>query len=182
MNRQRLSRATLIGVALLFLAPFIIALVLNRAGWHPAATRNNGVLIDPPQPLGELVLRDRAGAELPLVNQEHRFTLIVRLPAVCEEACVQRLDELFRLRYSLHRHASRLAIALVAPAIMPDLPEVMHVLDEESVERLHGASPHLAAQVDWGGLLVDDKGYLMLEFPPDLPARLVRRDLSRLIK
>lgn len=41
----------------------------------------------------------------------------------------------------------------------------------------------MVAQVpDWTGLLVDDKAYLMLRFDPGLPARLLRRDLARLVK
>ncbi|MFB9067523.1 hypothetical protein [Pseudofulvimonas gallinarii] len=182
MNRKRISRGTMIGVAVLFLTPFIVALVLNRLGWHPTATRNNGVLVQPPEALGELELRTRSGTGIAVVNPDHRFTLVVRLPAVCDDACMQRLDELYRVRYSLHRHAPRLAIALVAPAVMPDLPEALNVLDEGSVDRLHEASPRFATQADWSGLLVDDKGFLMLEFPPDLEARLMRRDLGRLIK
>ena len=182
MNRKRTSRATVLGVAALFLTPFIVALVLNRLGWHPTGTRNNGVLVQPPEALGDVSLRSRSGQQISLANAEHRFTLVVRVPAACDEACVQRLDEWHRVRYSLNRHAPRLFIALVAPAVMPALPESLHVLDEASVERLHEASPRLAAQADWSGLLIDDKAYLMLEFPPQLPARLVRRDLGRLIK
>lgn len=182
MNRKRTSRATVLGVAALFLAPFIVALVLNRLGWHPTGTRNNGVLVQPPEALGELRLRSRAGNDIDLLNADHRFTLVVRVPAACDDVCAQRLDELHRVRYSLNRHAPRLVVALLAPAVMPALPESLHVLDEASVARLRDASARLAAQADWSGLLIDDKAFLMLEFPPQLPARLVRRDLGRLIK
>ncbi len=182
MNRKRISRTTMIAVAALFLTPFIVAFVLNRLGWHPTATRNNGELVQPPEALGEIELRNRRGNVLTLVNPDHRFTLVVRLPAVCDEGCMKRLDELYRVRYSLNRHAPRLLITLVAPALMPELPEVLNVLDEASVERLFEASPRFAAQADWSGLLIDDKAFLMLEFPPGLEARLIRRDLGRLIK
>lgn len=182
MNRKRISRATLLGVAALFLTPFIVALVLNRLGWHPTGTRNNGVLIQPPQALGEMTLGTRSGQSIDLTNPDHRFTLVVRVPAVCDQACAERLDELHRVRYSLSRHAPRLLIMLDAPALMPDLPDSLHILDEASVARLKDASPRFNVQPDWGGLLIDDKAWLMLEFPPDLPARLVRRDLGRLIK
>lgn len=182
MNRQRVSRLTLIGVAVLFLSPFIVALVLNRLGWHPSGGRNHGVLVEPPELLGERVLHTRAGRDIDLVNPDHRFTLVVRLPDVCDEACVQRLDELYRVRYSLNRHAPRLVVMLIAPATMPDLPEALQVLDEPGVAMLREASPRFAEQAVWSGLLIDDKSFLMLEFPPDLAARLVRRDLGRLIK
>lgn len=182
MSRKSSSRLALIGVAVLFLSPFIVALVLNRLGWHPSGTRNNGVLIEPPQMLGDLTLRTRAGRAVALVNPDHRFTLVVRLPAACDGACRQRLDELYRVRYSLNRHAPRLVIALIAPAVMPQLPEALQVLDEAGEAALQAASTRFNEQPEWGGLLIDDKAYLMLEFPPDLPARLVRRDLGRLIK
>jgi hypothetical protein len=180
---KRLSRLTLIIVAVLFLTPFVVALVLNRLGWHPDGTRNNGVLIQPPQQLGALVLDDRDDGEpLPLRNPDHRWTMLVRLPAACDGACAARLDELHRVRLSLGRHAPKLAIRLLAPAVMPAVPASMRVLDESSVESLEAAAPILAQSGDWTAFLIDDKSYLMMRFPPELEARLVRRDLGRLIR
>jgi hypothetical protein len=40
----------------------------------------------------------------------------------------------------------------------------------------------IAQAPEWTGLLIDDKAYLMLRFPPGLEARLVRRDLGRLLR
>lgn len=181
MNRPR--RTTLLLVALLFLSPFVVALVLNRIGWHPQATRNNGELIQPPQPLGELSLHDRGGGEpLPLANMEHRWTMIVRLPSACDDACAARLDELHRVRYSLGRHAPKLAVRLIAPAAMPQVPESMRVLDDASVAALEAASPLIGQAPAWTGFLVDDKAYLMMRFAPDLEARLLRRDLGRVVR
>lgn len=183
MTRPR--RTTLLLVALLFLSPFLVALVLNRLGWHPQATRNNGELIEPPQPLGELVLRERDGSgadTLPLVNMDHRWTLIVRLPPACDEHCVARMDELHRVRYSLGRHAPKLAVRLIAPAATTQVPESMRVLDDASVATLEAASPQIAQAPAWTGFLVDDKAYLMMRFPPELEARLLRRDLGRLVR
>jgi hypothetical protein len=180
--RKRLSRATLALLAVLFLAPFVVALVLNRLGWHPAGTRNHGELVQPPQPVAVAELVDRDGDALALANMDHRFTLLVRLPAACDPACAARLDELHRIRQSLGRHAPRLAIRLLAPAVLPPLPADLQALDDASVTALEADSSLLAQAPDWSGLLIDDKAYLMLRFPPDLEARLVRRDLSRLIR
>jgi len=180
--RQRRSRTTLIVVAVLFLTPFLLALVLNRLGWHPAATRNNGTLVQPPMPLAGLVLRARAGAGLPLANPEHRWTLLVRVPLACDEACQARLLELHRVRVSLGRHAPKLAIRLLAPAVLPALPDTLVPLADGSVAELVEQAPLVAQAPDWTGLLVDDKAYLMMRFEPGLPARLVRRDLARLVK
>jgi hypothetical protein len=180
--RKRLSRATVVLLAVLFLAPFVAALVLNRLGWHPVGTRNHGVLVQPPQPVAVAEVGDRSGGRLPLANMDHRFTLLVRLPAACDPACAARLDELHRVRHSLGRHAPRLAIRLLAPAVLPPLPADLQALDDASVTALEADSSLLAQAPDWSGLLIDDKAYLMLRFPPDLEARLVRRDLSRLIR
>lgn len=182
-SRRRRSRFTLILVAVLFLSPFLVALTLNRLGWHPDATRNHGTLVEPPQALGEdMVLVDRAGQSLPLANLAHRWTLLVRVPASCGTECQARLDELHRVRYSLSRHAPKLAIRLLAPAELPAIPESMSALDAASIARLEATAPDLARAPDWTGFLVDDKAYLMLRFPPELEARLIRRDLGRLIK
>ncbi|MBX3724981.1 MAG: hypothetical protein KF823_03590 [Xanthomonadales bacterium] len=180
--RQRRGRITLIVIAVLFLTPFVLALVLNRLGWHPAATRNHGTLVEPPQPLTGVVLRDRAGGELPLTNLDHRWTLLVRVPVACDKTCQARLEELHRVRVSLGRHAPKLAIRLIAPAVLPPLPETLVPLSDGSVAELAEASALVAQVPDWTGLLVDDKAFLMLRFDPGLPARLLRRDLSRLVK
>ena len=181
-SSKRLSRLTLIVVAVLFLSPFIVALVLNRFGWHPIGTRNHGELIQPPQRLGDLTLTDRGGEPLPLINADHRWTLLVRLPAACGESCATRLDELHRVRLSLGRHAPKLAIRLIAPAVLPTIPESMRALNDTSIDALEAKSPAIAQASDWTAFLIDDKSYLMLRFPPDLEARLIRRDLGRLVR
>jgi hypothetical protein len=180
--RTRLSRVTVVLLAVLFLAPFVVALVLNRIGWHPSGTRNHGELVQPPQPVAVAELADRSGSRLPLANLDHRFTLVVRLPAACDTDCAARLDQLHRVRQSLGRHAPRLAIRLIAPAVLPPLPPDLLALDDASVTALEADSSLIAQAPDWSGLLIDDKAYLMLRFPPGLEARLVRRDLGRLIR
>lgn len=176
------GRRLLIIVAIAFLTPFVAALVLHRAGWHPDASRNHGELVDPPQPLVELVLHDRQGQALPLANMERRFTWLVRLPDACGEDCLQRLDEIHRVRYSLGRHAPKLAVRLIGPAPLPELPDSLRALDADSDQALAAAWAGFGEATAWSGWLVDDKGYLMLHFPPDLAARLIRRDLGRLVK
>lgn len=179
MKRRRL---TLLAVAVLFLMPFVAALVLNRLGWHPSATRNHGELIQPPLALTDLVLADRDGGSLPLSNLEHRWTLLVPLPPACDDACIARLDELHRVRLSLGRHAPKLAIRLLAAAEPAALPASMRVLDAASIAELERRAPAIAQAPPWTGFLVDDKPYLMMRFAPGLEARLIRRDLGRLIK
>jgi hypothetical protein len=180
--RRGLSRTALAVIAVLFLAPFVVALVLNRIGWHPQGTRNHGTLIEPPQSLTGIVLGDRDGGQLPLANLEHRFTLLLRVPVACDESCAARLVEWHRVRLSLGRHAPRLAIRLLAPAVLPPLPASLRALDDATVAVLEERAPELAAAHDWTGLLVDDKAWLMLRFSPELAAHLARKDLGRLIK
>lgn len=176
------NRIRLLVVAILFLSPFIVALVLNRLGWHPHATRNHGELIEPPHALAGQVLVDRADDRLSLVNPDHRWTWLIQLPTHCDQACAERLDEFYRVRYSLGRHAPKLVPRLMAPEQLPELPPGMVALSAQSVEALRVAAPQLADAQPWTGYLIDDKGYLMMRFPPELEARLIRRDLGRLVK
>lgn len=183
-HKRRLSRWTLVLVAVMFLSPFIVALILNRTGWHPDATRNHGELIEPPEALGDLALTGVDGQSLPLANLDHRWTWLVRVPGQCDHACIERLDEIHRVRRSLHRHAPRLVIRLIAaePSSLPELPPDLRPLSNASIDALNAAAPRIALAPDWTGFLVDDKAYLMLHFPPELEARLIRRDLGRLIR
>ncbi|MCK9489549.1 MAG: hypothetical protein M0Q42_09170 [Xanthomonadales bacterium] len=176
------GRRLLIIVAIAFLTPFIAALVLNRIGWHPDATRNHGELVEPPVSLAELVLHDGDGQALPLANLERRFTWLLRLPDTCAEDCLQRLDEIHRVRYSLGRHAPKLAVRLIGAAPLPELPDSLRALAADSGQALTAAWSGFGQARPWSSWLVDDKGYVMLHFPPTLEARLIRRDLGRLVK
>ncbi len=183
MTRTRKpGRRLLIIVAVVFLAPFVAALVLHRIGWHPDATRNQGELVDPPQPLSGVVLHDRQGEALPLANPERRFTWLVQLPATCSDDCLQRLDEIHRVRYSLGRHAPKLAVRLIGTAPVPELPASLAALDAGSGQVLAAAWNGFGQARPWSGWLVDDKGFVMLHFPAGMEARLIRRDLARLVK
>lgn len=182
LPNRRLSRSTLVLVAVLFLAPFIAALVLNRLGWHPQGGRNHGELIEPPQALADRALQPRDGAAIHLVNPDHRYTLLLRLPEPCADDCLRRLDDWHRVRLSLGRHAPRLLMATLGTPPASPLPPSWHVLDDPSTVGLLRDSPLLAALPAGAALLVDANGWQMLRFPPDLAASLARKDLGRLIK
>src|SRR3954468_5985022 len=97
MTPRNKNRLMLIGVALLFLAPMIAAIVLNAKGWHPLSTSNNGTLVEPPQDLTGVDVALADGSKLAWSDPQRRWTLLA-LPGVqCAQACRTRLDEILRM-------------------------------------------------------------------------------------
>ena len=96
-NPLRRQRLALIGLALLFLAPVLLAFyVYYGLHWHPVRGVNHGTLIQPPRPIPELSLprlAPRAGPAATSGGGAHsdlfkgKWTLLYLGPAECADAC-----------------------------------------------------------------------------------------------
>lgn len=181
MTDVRKGRRTLVLIALVFAAPILIAGALALSGWMPEGRRNYGELVDPPVRL-ELPATLADGDDFPWATPQWHWTLVVRIPEVCDGACRERLDQIGNLRISLGRHAEKLRIAVDRPVhadgvlgqasgvyVLADLPLSM-------AERLRPARGDLTLA------LVDPAGYLMLRYPEQADLKRVRKDLGKLIR
>src|SRR6185436_8973280 len=54
-------------------------------------TKNNGVLITPPQPIADLPLQDSNGEPFNYASQEKLWSIIVPVAAHCDDQCEQTL-------------------------------------------------------------------------------------------
>lgn len=175
MNTPTRSRRTLLLVAVAFLSPFLLAVVLRFGGWQPGSTRNYGELLQPPLPMHEVSATASDGSAWVWENQEQRWTLLARVGSACDEACARTLALLPNVRTALGRHAGRLPQFMVgsAPADAPFANLQLGSVPAPLVQPL-------AAGVEaW---LVDPHGYLVLHYPAGFDPNGLRRDLSRLIK
>lgn len=181
MTEVRKGRRMLVLIALVFASPIIIASVLALSGWLPEGRRNYGELLDPPLRLQQPASLT-SGAVLDWTTPKWHWTLVVRVPNACRQACLERLDQVGNLRISLGRHAEKLRIAVDhAPPPESVLGRAAGVytlaaVPTELSERLAEPNEDLALA------LVDPAGYLMLRFPEHADLRLVRKDLGRLIR
>jgi hypothetical protein len=179
LNPLARNRAQLLLIAALFLLPFTAAVLLRFGGWQPPQTRNHGELLQPPLPMTEVRAQLDDGSAWPLGNLDREWSLLIRLPAACQQACRERLELLPRVREAQGRHAGKLFLFVLDPLDQP-LPEPIRPLHLQGNlpaplrDRPEGELPAL-----W---LVDPNGFLVMHYQPQFDPSGLRRDLSRLVR
>ncbi len=183
MTANARSQQKLLLIALLFLTPFLAAVVMRFGGWQPSNTRNFGELLAPPLSMQAVTARQTDALPWPWVNSERHWTLLLQLPKPCEAACLAATAVLPNVRQALGRHVEKLhPFAVVgasedtaSPVLAASFPSLQ--LEGELPAPLAQA-PTTMPQV-W---LVDPHGYLVMRYREGFDPNGLRRDLSRLIK
>ena len=177
--RSRLSLLLIVGV---FALPILAALVLNTMGWMPSHSRNFGEVVHPPQPLRDIVLVHATDARTTLANSRGAWTLLVRVPADCDDACWQGVAALENVRTSLGRHAGSLDMVLLDRE-PPDAwkKRLGAVQFASATSPLPGRmSAALASGPElW---LVNPHGLAEMRYPPGFKPAELRKDLGKLIR
>jgi hypothetical protein len=165
MKQENRKRIALLLIIALFLAPVVVAYVLNENGWRPAGTRNYGTLIEPPQDLGTA-----------------HFTLFALTGPNCAEKCLARIDELRRARLTLNQNAYRVRVVVLDEALDPARLAALKpvALARDTDARLAGLRPAGADEVTVA--LADPHGFLVLRYGAGYDGNLLRKDLARLVK
>jgi hypothetical protein len=183
------GRRMLALIAGLLTLPFVLAAAMWQFGWQPGRSSHHGellagaglplrtVLEDQLQPLGH------PPAAAPLLGH---WLLALAVPAECESACLAQLDLARRVQVSLNKDMVRLKRALIGPRLN-DADAIAAALQrwpDLRVARLAAAAwPDLQAADGRPHLvLIDPQGRLVLRYAAEPDARLMRRDLERLLK
>jgi len=182
MTPKTRKRIGLILIMLLFAAPLIAAYVLNAIGWRPAGTRNYGEMIQPPLDLGgaRFVLAD--GKALQWKDEDWSWTIFALTGPGCAQRCLERLDELRRVRLTLNQNAYRVRVVVLDDALPAEklaaLSPVVAARDADA--RLASLRPAAADEV--AAAFADPHGFLVLSYPAGYDANKLRKDLARLVK
>ncbi|PIV32911.1 MAG: hypothetical protein COS34_10560 [Lysobacterales bacterium CG02_land_8_20_14_3_00_62_12] len=175
------NRRLLLIIVLSFAAPLLVALGLHWQGWIPLGRKNYGELLAPPLPLTDAALAD--GSVFHWRTPAWYWTLLVRVPGDCSQACRAHLRLLPNLRQSLDRNAPKLRIAIV-DALPADTPLArthgVYLLAPGTATQLPSALP--TAVTDIALAVVDPNGYLILRYPENANLSRLRTDLLRLVK
>jgi hypothetical protein len=179
---QARSRLLLLLVVAVFAVPLVLAAALNWAGWMPSHSRNFGEVVHPPINLRDVVLVHASDAHTTLANRDERWTLLVRVPAACDDACWQRVAILGNVRTSLGRNAPLLALVL-----LDQQPPAQH---RDALATFAFASPQaplpgrLAAPLASGPelWLVNPYGLAEMRYAPGFVPGELRKDLGRLVR
>jgi hypothetical protein len=198
LRRQRL---TLIGLALLFLAPLLLAFYAYYGlHWHPGKRVNHGELIEPPRPIPALSLPRvnaddaKAGAAGAAASASELFrgkwTLLYFGPGTCPATCRADLFNTRQVR-ALLRENDRVQRVFIAEGECCDLeflhtqhPDLMTLRATDAAEPLTALlkletkdDPLAAGRV----YLVDPLGNLMMWYAPSAAPKGMLEDLKRLL-
>jgi len=163
-----LNRRTLLLLAAVTAMPFVAASGLYLSGWRPGATANHGTLILPPAPLADVG------------HWRGKWSIVLLQGGPCSADCVQRLDQLQRLRTSLGPEMQRTRIVWQGT-----IPAVGIATRENGMAELEAlaAPPAGFEQLPPGSvMIVDPNGLAMMRYRPGADLKGVRADLQRLLK
>jgi len=194
-RRNRLLLVALVGA---FLVPILLArgyyaLVAERG---TAATTNQGVLIEPAEPLAALRLNGIDGKPLHERLLVGGWTLVHLVAADCEETCRRNLYNTRQVRTGLNKDMGRVRRLLIAPYPYPaEGLEWLHqqhprlqlaTANDEAlaalIQKLPPAAMHSSVLSAHRIYLVDPHGNLMMWYAPDQDPKGILADLRKLLK
>lgn len=182
------ARLTLILLFALFLAPILIAVLLNSKwiDWEPAPERSHGTLVEPVVPLPDFELETADEQAISRDRLLGRWILVQAEPGACGEACQERAYLLRQVRAGQNRHVPDIGLLMVTEAA-PDrtlaeqlraLDPVFDVIGGPDAEAIRAVLP----EVDSGGFyIVDPDGNIMERFGLTADPTGIRKDLRRLL-
>lgn len=114
-DRKRKNRRLFIGIALSFIIPLAGAWMILAFGWYTPGVTNKGELIQPP-----IEVSSSENAQLP-----DTWRLTYRVPATCDEACINGLYVINQTDLALGRDSNRVRpVAIQASEQVQNLPEL----------------------------------------------------------
>jgi len=191
------SRQSFVLLALLFLAPLLIAWLMMSGGKGliPKGTTNHGMLVQPVRLL-ELpaAIRTADDGVLPADYLRGKWTLIYMGDADCNDTCVQNLYKMRQVRFAQNENIKRVQrlFLLTDTGIPPALGTTLKNYSGMDVTLLSPVQVEAVAaqlQIDATDVrgaervyLVDPRGYLMMYYPPDAAPKGMLKDLKKLLK
>lgn len=181
------GRRTLLLLAVVFLGPMAVAMVLYFTGfeWRPDGGTQHGELYEPARPLPDLglaLLGEGAGHG----TLHGKWTLIHVGPGDCDAGCRQALVEMRQVRRALGRDMDRVQrLYLVRggsadrEALAAEHPGLALAADAAAVpDLLQVIGPVAAGDI----LLTDPLGNLVMRYPAGTAMKGIYQDLQRLLK
>lgn len=185
-----MKKLVILGVFALFLAPALLAVLLNSQwlDWRPSETKNHGELIEPARRLPEFELTDAGGTTLSREDLLDRWHLVYYTgDHPCGNDCLEALYWLGQVRRAQDRHQPEVALLLVTPQPLDDAAREGIADIEAPIRTLSGADGRTFA----GFLgenpetpvrhILDPRAHIILRYKADSDFNGMRRDLGRLL-
>lgn len=188
------SRQAIVLLALIFLAPTFVALVMHNVDLKPDVTTNSGALVHPARPLE--LSPDIVYGDKPLADYlQGKWTLVYLGSADCDDACKSNLYKMRQARTAQNEHMKRVQRLFVFEG-GPLTEEVTAYLASEqpNLDRVQLAPAQFDKLAEFFVIddikvrdagrvyIVDPFGNLMMYYPPDADPRGLLKDLKKLLK
>jgi cytochrome oxidase Cu insertion factor (SCO1/SenC/PrrC family) len=187
------SRAVLVVIAGMFILPLVLAWLMfsGLIEFRPAATRNLGLLVEPPVPVSWNAVRVE-GADGPSTDDfAGHWLVLYAVPRPCDESCIKAVAGLRQVYKAAGRDQSRIRLALLhrleEPGPLRDVYAGFYLLENpggelwdtlEAISRQRNAS----AGGPGSSYLVDPLGNIMMVYPAGSDPNDLRMDLKRLLR
>jgi hypothetical protein len=153
-------------------------------------TKNNGVLIKPPQPIAELPLRTGDGSPFDYAKQPKLWSIVIPVNGHCDAQCEQTLYQTRQIHIALGKHTERARRYLLTSQFPLDAqfenllqqhPNLVVLSASAADYANYFARMNLNPAENHQYLLVDPNGWLMMYYRPDHDYKAVIKDLKFLI-
>lgn len=182
MQQQSKNKLSIIALAALFLAPVIVAIVMNSnlIEYSPESFKNNGDFIQPPIKI--------TGNEN-LKSYEDFWTVVYNHKDECADDCLKMLDTLYRIRLTKGHKMKQVKLLVLHPnSVSINIPKQYNSIEQQSYaqsDELNTILEELSKQSfnNGNGLyLLAPEGFLMMSYPLDFEPRDVIKDLGLLLR
>jgi hypothetical protein len=168
----RRGRAKLVGLALVFVAPFVLAWLAWRYDWASGDTSNYGELIVPARPV--------AGA--PLERLRGKWVLVSLDAAACDAYCERKLYFMRQVRRAQGRNMERVErLWLLTDGARPEA-KLLEAIEGTHVEPAGALAASFPGEARAHIYVVDPLGNLMMRFPREPDPSAMLKDLQRLLR
>jgi hypothetical protein len=183
---RRKGRLTLIFLALVFLGPMAVAVLLYLTDfrWRPSGTLEHGIIYQPARPMADESIAI-VGADGGSATLRGKWTLLYLGPGDCKAPCRQALADMRQVRRALGRDRDRVQRLYVV---------TLGTADTEFLAKEHAgigliADARAAHAVEkeigerWSGdiFLADPFANLVMRYPAGTPIKDIHEDLKRLL-
>ncbi|MCF6320128.1 MAG: hypothetical protein L3J83_12780 [Proteobacteria bacterium] len=182
MQVQSKNKLSIIALAVLFLAPVIVAIVMNSKliDYSPDSFKNRGDFIKPP-----IKITDKES----LKPYEDFWTVVYSHTGNCADECLKMLDTLYRIRLTKGHKMKQVKLLVLHPANDKlSIPKQYTSIEQQSylqTNEINQVLRNLSNQSlgDGKGLyLLAPEGFLMMSYPKDFKPQDVIKDLGLLLR
>jgi len=182
MKQNTKNKLSIIALALLFITPVIVAIVLNSnlIKFSPESFKNLGDFIQPP-----IKITDKTS----LKPYEEYWTVVYQHSGVCEVDCLKMLDTMYRIRLTKgHKMKKVKLLVLHLEENALEIPNQYKAIEKQSYaksDQLNNVLTKLSPQSlgnNKGLYLLAPEGFLMMSYPKGFEPRDVIKDLGLLLR